>query len=67
MRVLSRSMQDGAFVTPDLYVSKNIWYQDGAMTAVTYIEPKVKFLSGLCEAIEPLQQIMPSTEWNRRN
>ena len=57
MRVLSRSMQEGAFVTPDLFVSKHMWYQDGAMTVVTYIAPKVKYLSGLCEAMEPLQQL----------
>lgn len=57
MRTLSKSIQQGAFITPDLYVSKDVWYQDGATTVVTYIGPKVRFLSNFCDAIEPLQQV----------
>lgn len=50
---LSKSMQSGAFLTPDLYVSKAVWQQVGGGEAVPYLGPKVRYLSGLCDALEP--------------
>lgn len=55
MRVLSRSIQEGAFVTPHLYVTKAVWQQEGANTVVTHVSNKVTFLSCLCELMEDMQ------------
>lgn len=60
MRSISRSMQSGAYLTPDLYVPKAVWTQDGATSVIPFLGPKVKFLSLLCEALEPLHQQVQS-------
>lgn len=65
LKTLSKSIQQGAFVTPDLYVCKDVWYQDGATTVVRDVAAKVKFLSLLCEALEPLQQVASLGETKR--
>jgi hypothetical protein len=57
MRVLSRSMQEGAFVTPDLFVPKEVWHQDGAATVVAFIGAKIRFLSTTFDAMEPFQKV----------
>lgn len=57
MHAMSDSMQTGAYITPDLYVTKHVWLQNGALTAVPYVPQKVKFLTALSEAMEPLQQL----------
>lgn len=50
---LAKSMQSGAFVTPDLFVSKAVWQQVGGGDVVPSLGPKVRYLSGLCAAMEP--------------
>lgn len=62
MQTLSKSMQLGAFVTPDLYICKDVWYQEGAAAVVTYVGPKVRFLSAICDALEPLQRVTSLSE-----
>lgn len=57
MQTISKSMQHGAFITPDLYISKDVWYQDGAAAIVTFVGPKVRLLTAICEALEPLQRV----------
>lgn len=57
MRVLSASMQSGAYLTPSLYVSKAVWLQEGATAVVGMIPQKVRFLTVLCELLEPLQTL----------
>lgn len=54
MRVLGRSMQSGAFLTPGLYVPKAMWYQEGGAASLSSLGAKVKYLTGICESIEPL-------------
>ena len=57
MQLLSKSMQAGAFISPDLYISKQIWYQEGAAGHVRQIGAKVRYLSSMCELMEPLGSI----------
>lgn len=54
MRRLSTSMQQGAYLTPNLYVPKDVWHQAGASDVLKYIQAKTKYLSALCEATDPL-------------
>ncbi|EPY21954.1 hypothetical protein STCU_00571 [Strigomonas culicis] len=54
MRRLSTSMQQGAYLTPNLYVPKDVWHQAGASDVLKYIPSKIKYLSALCEATDPL-------------
>lgn len=62
MRLISKSMQSGAYVVPGIYVSKAVWTQDGALSTVTVIPQKVKYLGSLCEALEPMQAVSASDE-----
>ncbi|CCW61786.1 unnamed protein product [Phytomonas sp. EM1] len=54
MRLLMRSIQSGAFLTPDLYVFREVWHQCGAAASLCFIEAKICYFSSLCSAMEPL-------------
>jgi len=57
MRLLSRSIQQGAYITPDVYVPRDVWFQEGGGSALHHIGVKVKCLSRLCEAMSPLRSM----------
>ncbi|CCW67918.1 unnamed protein product [Phytomonas sp. Hart1] len=54
MRLLMRSIQSGAFLTPNLYVFREVWHQDGGSNSLCFIEAKTCYFSSLCSAMEPL-------------
>lgn len=54
MRVFSQSIQKGAFLTPKLYVAKDVWYQEGNTRCIQHIGAKQRFFSSLSRAIFPL-------------
>ncbi|KAG5501926.1 hypothetical protein JKF63_04196 [Porcisia hertigi] len=54
MRLLERSIREGAFLTPSLYVWREIWFQDGCRASLRFVGAKIKYASGLCSAMEPL-------------
>ncbi|KEG10288.1 putative 40S ribosomal protein S33 [Trypanosoma grayi] len=55
MRLLQRSMRHGAFIAPDLFIGKEVWYQSGGGAALTHTGPKIRYLAALCEAMEKLR------------
>ncbi|KPI83848.1 hypothetical protein ABL78_7114 [Leptomonas seymouri] len=57
MRLLKRSIQQGAFLTPSLYVSRDVWLQDGGRASLRFISAKTKYMSALCSAMEPLRSM----------
>ncbi|KAF8303022.1 hypothetical protein TcBrA4_0049710 [Trypanosoma cruzi] len=57
MRLLERSIRQGAFVAPDLYVGKEVWYQNGGGAALTHTGPKIRYLTALCGAMEKLRAV----------
>lgn len=57
MRVLERSIHQGAFLTPSLYVSREVWMQDGGGTSLRFVGSKIKYMSVLCSAMEPLRSM----------
>lgn len=57
MRLLERSIQSGAFLTPSLYVSRDVWLQDGGGGSLRFISAKIKYMSALCTAMEPLRSM----------
>lgn len=54
MRIFSQSIQKGAFLTPKLYVAKEVWYQEGNARCIRHIGAKQRFFSALSRAIFPL-------------
>ncbi|RNE99488.1 putative 40S ribosomal protein S33 [Trypanosoma rangeli] len=58
MRLLERSIRRGAFVTPDLYVGREVWYQHGGGAALKHTGPKIRYMTALCEAIEQLRVVV---------
>lgn len=54
MRLLVRSIQQGGFLAPNLYVPKSVWFQDGGAASLHFISYKIRYLASLCEALEPL-------------
>ncbi|KAH9598617.1 hypothetical protein LSM04_006658 [Trypanosoma melophagium] len=57
MRLLQRSMRQGAFVAPDLFVGKDVWYQSGGGAALKHTGPKIRYFAFLCEALEFLRAV----------
>ncbi|KAI5685549.1 hypothetical protein MNV84_04750 [Leishmania braziliensis] len=57
MRLLKRSIHQGAFFTPSLYVSREVWMQNGSGASLRFVGAKIKYTSALCSAIEPLQSM----------
>ncbi|KAK7194437.1 hypothetical protein NESM_000360300 [Novymonas esmeraldas] len=57
MRVLERSIQQGAFFTPSLYVSREVWMQDGGGASLRFVGAKIRYTSALCSAMEPLRSM----------
>ncbi|KAL6051205.1 T-cell receptor beta chain ANA 11, putative (Fragment), variant 2 [Balamuthia mandrillaris] len=57
MQILSKTVNDGAFVTPKLYVPRNVWYQPGLKFSA--IQQKVGALESVSEAICRLQMLEP--------
>ncbi|RNF12317.1 putative 40S ribosomal protein S33 [Trypanosoma conorhini] len=57
MRLLERSIRQGAFVAPDLYVGKEVWYQHGGGAALAHTGPKIRYLTALCAALEQLRAV----------
>ncbi|EPY41123.1 hypothetical protein AGDE_02802 [Angomonas deanei] len=57
MRRLATSIQQGAYLTPHLFVSKEVWHQEGAENNIHYISAKTKYLSSLCEALDSLRSV----------
>ncbi|KAG5476192.1 hypothetical protein LSCM4_05152 [Leishmania orientalis] len=57
MRLLKRSIHQGAFFTPSLYVSREVWIQDGCGSSLRFVGAKMKYMSALCSAMEPLRSM----------
>nr|CCC91205.1 unnamed protein product [Trypanosoma congolense IL3000] len=57
MRRLQVSMRQGAFVSPHLYVAKEVWYQNGGGSVVSHIGIKIRYLTSLCNAMEQLRTV----------
>ncbi|GET89528.1 hypothetical protein, conserved [Leishmania tarentolae] len=57
MRLLKRSIHQGAFFTPSLYVSREVWMQDGCGASLRFVSAKTKYISALCNAMEPLRSM----------
>lgn len=57
MRSLERSIGSGAYLAPGLYVSKDVWMQEGGAGALKHIAAKIKYLAALCEAMDPLRSM----------
>lgn len=57
MRSLRQSIQKGAFLTPKLYVAKDIWYQEGIFKCLRHIGAKQRFFSSLSQAVIPIAAI----------
>ncbi|ORC87504.1 putative 40S ribosomal protein S33 [Trypanosoma theileri] len=57
MRLLQRSMRQGAFLAPDLFVGKDVWYQNGGGAALKHTGPKIRYFASLCEALELLRAV----------
>lgn len=54
MRQIKKSMQRGAYITPSIYVLKDVWLQDGGGQCLRHIGAKQRFLSSISKAIQPL-------------
>lgn len=54
MKIFYRSIQQGAFFTPSLYVPKEVWYQEGSVHCIRNINAKQRCFSGLSRAVSPL-------------
>lgn len=57
MRLLDRSIQQGAFLTPSLYVSREVWCQEGGGASLRFVSAKTKYMSALCNAMTPLRSM----------
>lgn len=57
MRTFSQSIQRGAFLTPRLYVSKEVWYQEGNARCLRHVRVKQRLFSALSRAIFPLTSL----------
>lgn len=55
MRVLSKTIKSGAYLTPRLYIPKSIWQQTGCK--FTAVETKIKSLEVLQECLQNLKKL----------
>lgn len=57
MRMLQLSMHKGAFFTKSLFVSKDVWHQDGNTLCLHHLGSKQRCFSTLSQAIQPINTI----------
>lgn len=57
MRSLRQSIQKGAFLTPKLFVAKDVWYQERIVKCLRHIGARQRFFSSLSQAIIPIAAI----------
>eukprot|EP01059_Diplonema_ambulator_P029893 TRINITY_DN4983_c0_g1_i1.p1 TRINITY_DN4983_c0_g1~~TRINITY_DN4983_c0_g1_i1.p1 ORF type:complete len:336 (+),score=71.38 TRINITY_DN4983_c0_g1_i1:316-1323(+) len=57
IRVLSMSVQTGVFITDDLYLSKDIWTQDGAYLFVKGFAAKTKYCEQMVDLMNGFPQV----------
>ncbi|EGC40127.1 hypothetical protein DICPUDRAFT_85811 [Dictyostelium purpureum] len=55
MRVLSKTIKSGAYLTPRLYIPKSIWQQTGCK--FTAVETKIKSLEVLLDCLQNLKKL----------
>ena len=57
MSLLSTSLQSGAFITPDLYLTKEVWVQNGSHLVVKAVTAKTRYCEVLVDLLAPFQSI----------
>ncbi|KAJ9437939.1 putative 40S ribosomal protein S33 [Diplonema papillatum] len=57
MRILSQTVQSGANITPEVYVGKDVWTQDGAHLVVKAIPAKTKYCETVVDLLAGLQDL----------
>eukprot|EP01060_Flectonema_neradi_P004827 TRINITY_DN13162_c0_g1_i1.p1 TRINITY_DN13162_c0_g1~~TRINITY_DN13162_c0_g1_i1.p1 ORF type:complete len:380 (+),score=71.84 TRINITY_DN13162_c0_g1_i1:46-1140(+) len=57
MAVLSTSLQSGAFITPDLYLTKEVWVQNGSHLVIKAVPAKTRYCECVVDLLAPFQSI----------